>query len=174
MKNTFKNYFSTTNFDIDEPRFGHLERFEKRLQVPKKKNLSFRWIGVAASVLLIIGFLFGTNFKENKIMLADVSPQMQEAENFFVSTITQEIREIEKFRNPKTERVIEDALNQLEVLEKKYKVLIKELTKSNKDKRVIYAMISNYQSRIEVLQNVLQQIEKINKSKNIENDEAYL
>ncbi len=99
---------------------------------------------------------------------------MQEAESFFVSTIKQELKEIEKVRNPKTERVIEDALNQLEVLEDKYKDLVNALNKSNDDRRVVYAMISNYQNRIEVLQDVLKLINQINNPKENQDEEIYL
>ncbi|MBL4905385.1 MAG: hypothetical protein JKZ00_05125 [Flavobacteriaceae bacterium] len=157
------------------PRFGHLERFEKRLNpTEKKRSISYKWMSVAASIVLLIGFWLGSNQANNSIVLADVSPQMQEAESFFMTTISQEIKEIEKFRNPKTEQIIEDALNQLEKLEDKYKELVKALNDSNKDRRVIYAMINNYQSRIEILQNVLKQVDEINNPKETQNEEIYI
>ena len=175
MEDKLHTFFKDANFDTEEPRFGHLKRFEERLNDPKKKKIiSYKWMGVAASIILMIGFWLGSNHTEKTLMLADVSPKMEEAETFFVSTIAQEIKEIEKFRNPKTERVIEDALNQLEGLEDKYKELIIELNKTNNDKRVVYAMISNYQNRIEILQNVLKQVDQINNLKEEKNEEIYL
>jgi len=40
---------------------------------------------------------------------------------------------------------------------------------------VIYAMISNYQSRVEILQNVIKQIDTINNlNTNNSNDEIYI
>lgn len=175
MKDQLDTFFENTNFDTDVPRFGHLERFEKRLNpTEKKKAFSYKWISVAASIILMLGFWLGTNQSNSSIVLADVSPKMQEAESFFVATISQEIREIERFRNPRTEQIIEDALNQLENLEDKYQELVKELNNSNKDRRVIYAMISNYQSRIEILQNVLKQVDKINNPKINQDEETYL
>ncbi|NVK52306.1 MAG: hypothetical protein HWD85_05175 [Flavobacteriaceae bacterium] len=176
MKDQFNHFFKTTDFDVAEPRFGHLERFQERLNNPKKKKqiVSYKWMSIAASVILIVGFYLGVNFNTQPIVLADVSPQMQETESFFVTTIKQELHKIEKARNPKNERVIEDALNQLEILEDKYKDLVIELNKSTNDRRVIYAMISNYQSRIEVLQHVLKQIETINNLKENNTDEIYI
>jgi len=175
MKDQLDSFFENTNFDTDVPRFGHLERFEKRLNsTEKKRAFSYKWISIAASIILMLGFWLGKNQTNSTIVLADVSPQMQEAENFFVTTISQEIREIEQFRNPKTEQVIEDALNQLKKLENTYKELLKELNSSNKDRRVIYAMISNYQSRIEILQNVLKQVDEINNPKTNQHEEIYL
>jgi len=174
MKDELDTFFKNADFDVDVPRFGHLERFEKRLQPQeKKKSFSYKWMSVAASVILIVGFWLGSNQTNNNMVLADVSPQMEEAESFFVSTIRQEIKEIEKFRNPDTEQAIEDALNQLERLEDKYKDLVIELN-TNNDRRVIYAMISNYQNRIEILQNVLKQVDLINNPKENQNEEIYL
>ncbi|WP_347174689.1 hypothetical protein [Polaribacter uvawellassae] len=176
MKDQFNQFFKNTDFDIEEPRFGHLERFQERLKNPakKKKTFSYKWMSVAASVILIVGFWLGANVTNKTLVLADVSPEMQEAEMFFVSTIKQELRTIEKFRNPTTERVIEDALNQLEKLDDKYQDLVEALNKSNSDRRVVYAMISNYQNRIEILQNVLTQIDEIKNLKVNNNDEIYI
>ena len=177
MEDQFNNFFKNTDFDLEEPRFGHLERFQDRLNnqnKKKKKITSFKWMSVAASVILMIGFWLGSNQTETTLLLADVSPQMQEAESFFVSTIKQELKEVEKVRNPKTERVIEDALDQLEILEDKYKDLVKALNNSNDDRRVVYAMISNYQNRIDVLQDVLKLINQINNPKENQNEEIYL
>lgn len=175
MKDQLKDFFETTDFDRDVPRFGHLERFEQRLNpTVKRKTISFKWMSVAASIVLMIGFWLGANQANNNLVLADVSPKMQEAETFFVSTISQEINEIEKLRNPSTEKVIEDAFNQLEKLEDNYKELVTELNNSNKDRRVIYAMINNYQRRIEVLQQVLKQVDEINNPKENQDEEIYI
>ena len=177
MEDQFNNFFKNTDFDLEEPRFGHLDRFQDRLNnqdKKKKKITSFKWMSIAASVILMIGFWLGSNQTNETLVLADVSPQMEEAESFFVSTIKQELKEIENVRNPKTERVIEDALNQLEVLEDKYKELVKALNSSNDDRRVVYAMISNYQNRIDVLQDVLKLINQINNPKENQNEEIYL
>lgn len=175
MEDKLNTFFKNTDFDVDVPRFGHLDRFEKRLNPQKKKRIfSYKWMSVAASIVLVLGFWLGSNVTNKMVSLADVSPEMQETETFFTSTIKQELKEIEKFRNPTTERVIEDALNQLERLEEKYQDLVKSLNKSNNDRRVVYAMISNYQSRIEILQDVLNQIDKIKKFKANSNDEIYI
>ncbi len=176
MEDQFNTFFKDTDFDVDVPRFGHLERFEKRLNKTetKQRKISYKWMSVAASIILLVGFWLGSNHSERTLLLADVSPQMEEAENFFVSTISYEIKEIEKFRSPKTEQVIEDALHQLERLEDKYKELVTELNKSNNDRRVVFAMISNYQNRIEILQNVLKQVDQINNPKENQDEEIYL
>ena len=53
MKDQFNSFFKNTDFDLEEPRFGHLERFQERLNNPqkKKKSFSYKWMSVAASVI---------------------------------------------------------------------------------------------------------------------------
>jgi septal ring factor EnvC (AmiA/AmiB activator) len=177
MEDQLNTFFKHSDFDIEVPRTGHLERFQDRINNQNKKShkvTSFKWMSLAASVLLFVGFWFGKNHTENTMFLADVSPKMEEAETFFISTIQQELKAVEKMRSTETERVIEDALNQIEGLEDKYKELISELNHSNSDRRVVYAMISNYQNRIEILQNVLKQIDQINNSKENKDEKSYL
>ena len=55
-------------------------------------------------------------------------------------------------------------------LENEYESLITDLSESGNDQRVIYAMISNFQNRIEILQNTLQQIEIVKQLKNSKNE----
>ena len=74
---------------------------------------------------------------------------------------------------PGTEAIVEDALTQLEKLETEYKKLQKDLRNSGQDERVIYAMISNFQQRIDLLKQVLDQIENIKSLKN-KSDENYI
>ena len=174
MKDPLHQFFEQSNFDQELPKLGHFERFEHRLETPhKKRKIYFKWLSIAASILLLIGFSIGINRSENNIALAHLSPKMQEAENFFINTIQLEIKEVEKARNPETEQIIEDALNQLELLEDDYKELAASLVKSN-DRRIIHAMINNYQNRITVLQDVLKLIERMKDLKQEKNEENYL
>jgi len=52
------------------------------------------------------------------------------------------------------------------VLENDYNKLKSDLVKSGQDHRVIYAMISNFQKRIDLLNKVLEKVNNINTLKN--------
>ena len=175
MKDQLNTFFKDNNFDVDVPKLGHLDRFEKRLHPQeKKRTFSYKWISVAASVILLVGIWMGSNLTDNTLILADVSPEMKETETFFVSTIQQELKQIEKYRNTTTEKIIEDALNQLEKLEDTYNELVIALNESVNDRRVVFAMINNYQRRREILQDLLAQIDTLKKLKTNYNDEIYI
>lgn len=166
------------NFDIEEPAADHKLRFASKLnnqnQVSHTKaKQHFSWkplIGIAASVVLIIVLVLGNNHEANANGLASVSPEMAKTQDFFTSTISVELKKLENASNPETKLLVQDALNQLKRLEIEYESLINDLSQSGNDQRVIYAMISNFQNRIEILQNTLKQIEIIEQLKNSNNE----
>ena len=174
MEDKLKYFFSENDFDHQEPHSGHLERFERKLSKPNKATkTSWKWLSVAASVVLILGFWLGSNHQKKVTGLADVSPKMEEVKNYYVSTIHQELKTLEKNRSLETEKIIEEALEHLEELEDNYKSFVHELNIVGNSSKIINAMIKNYQQRLEILENVLQQIEQI-KNPNSLNNEIYI
>jgi DNA repair exonuclease SbcCD ATPase subunit len=173
MDNKLHDFFSENDFDFHEPHSGHLQRFERRLQgAQPKRRLPWKWMSIAASVLLAIGFFVGQSMQNEEPTLSDMSSKMAEVESYFVNTINFEVREMEKSRSLDTEEVIEKALEKIEKLEDDYKAFIEELSKNGKQERIIHQMIQNYQQRLEILQNTLIQIELIKNQKTFD-DEDY-
>lgn len=166
LEHTFKKF--ENDFDIEEPSIGHFERFEAKLQKKPNRTKVFKLISslaVAASVILFVGIWIGNQNAQKGMQLASVSTEMKETQSYFTSVIQKELQVIEIERNTDTEKLISDGLNQLKKLELQYDKLTLELKESNEDKRIIYAMISNFQQRIEVLQSLLQQIEDVKQLK---------
>ncbi len=174
MKDKLHQFFSENDFDFQEPHFGHVERFESKLNHPKKTNhTSWKWLSVAASVVLLIGFWLGSMHQKQQIELADISPKMEEVQNYFTTTIQTSLKTIENNRSLETETIIEEALDALEELEEEYAFFIAKLNIAENQTKVINAMIKNYQQRLKILENVLQQIEYI-KNPNLLNNEIYI
>lgn len=174
MEDKLHHFFSENDFDFHEPHSGHLARFERKINGAKKTNkTSWKWLSVAASVVLVIGFWLGSTHQKRMIDLADVSPKLEEVQEYFVNTIHQELKTVEKNRSLETESIIEEALDQLEELEDNYRLFILELNAEGNKSKIINSMIRNYQQRLQILENVLQQIEQI-KNPNLLNDEIYI
>lgn len=174
MKDKLDQFFSENDFDFQEPHFTHLERFERKLNQRKTTNkTSWKWLSIAASIVLVIGFWLGSNHQKKELGLADVSPKMEEVQNYFVTTIQTSLRNIESNRSLETETLIEEALDALEELEEEYTVFITELNIAENQAKVISSMINNYQQRLQILENVLLQIEQI-KNPNLLNDDIYI
>lgn len=166
IENIFENLHDT--FDTEVPNAGHEHRFLDKLQAKNKSitkkgrdtfNFWNSFIAIAASVIICVS-LFTITQQDDEIKgLASVSPELSETQNFFTNTITKELAILNSERTPETSVLIDDAIKQLNILETEYETLKTDLTESGNDKRVIYAMVTNFQNRINVLQNVLQNIE---------------
>lgn len=174
MEDKLHTFFTENDFDFQEPHSGHLERFERKLNYGKnEQKFSWKWLSVAASVILVIGFYLGSSHQKQQLDLADVSPKMEEVQNYFVTTIQTSLKSLESNRSLDTETIIEEALDELEDLEEEYNLFIVKLNIAENQTKVINAMIKNYQQRLQILENVLQQIEQI-KNPNILNNEIYI
>ena len=86
---------------------------------------------------------------------------MKETQSFFTTTINRELETLKSFDDEDSAALIDDTLKRLESLENEYEQLKTDLVESGDDKRVIAAMITNFQNRIELLQQVIQNIEEI-------------
>ncbi len=162
------------DFDVEIPNLGHQERFLSKLKladskVEKRASKTIRhwkpFLAVAATILLCFGLIIILNQPPVTNGLASVSPEMSKTQDFFTSTIENELNKLNKERSPETKVLIDDALKQLTILENNYKILTKDLSESGDDKRVIYAMISNFQNRIDVLQTVIERVDAIKQLK---------
>ncbi|RMB64032.1 hypothetical protein EAX61_01235 [Dokdonia sinensis] len=165
--------------DVAQPSEDHKANFFAKLQAtavtqaPEPvKTTSLNWwkpLAIAASVLLLAGiFWTQTAGISNEGNLADVSPEMEQTQDFFTQTIEKELSEIRKKSTPQTREIVESAIANLAVLENNYKKLQKDLIESGEDKRVIYAMITNFQNRIDLLQQVLEQMNAVNELTTLE------
>lgn len=163
------------DFDIEVPRIGHQDRFLSKLneststsKTNDSKSYPF-WkplLAIAAIMVMCIA-LFNVLYQQPTTTgLASVSPEMSKTQDFFTSTIANELNQLQKKeRTPETKILIDDALEQLKILEANYESLKNDLTESGDDKRVIYAMISNFQNRIDVLQSVMERIDSVKQLK---------
>lgn len=184
QKDTLEQLFDRLegSFDIHETPAQHQKRFLEKLESGKTSRVrSINWwipltpvwkpLSLAASVVLLIfaGVLFqGVNAEVEG--LAGVSQEMEETQTFFTSAISEELETLRSFETVETKTLIDDTLERLGVLEAEYDQLKTDLVESGNDKRVISAMIANFQNRIELLQQVIQTIEEIKTLKANQNE----
>jgi multidrug efflux pump subunit AcrB len=169
--NELKDFFDGLDFDLEDPAQGHEERFRQKLKQKRSESLRPRanhlWqplLAVAASFLLGIMLLKGSSasafLKEQD--LAAISPEMEMTQEYYISEIAMNLENLQAYKNPKTEIIINDALDQLKALERDYLVLMEDLKKSGQDQRVVNAMIFNLQKRMDLLKTVGQQLQTFN------------
>lgn len=153
--------------DLNDTPQGHQARFMSKLnqnqdKVVKDKRNWWRPLSIAAGFLVLISLGVSVSQpQQDSTDLASVSPEMEQAESFFVTTINEELATLKEYETQETKVIIDDALTRLDRLEKNYDKLKVDLKESGNDKRVINAMIANFQDRIELLQEVIETIEQI-------------
>lgn len=150
-------------WDVHEPDEKHYDRFLAKQA--RKKRRANRWYGlsIAASVVMLVGFFtfFNNNLSRQpqKSDLQFASKQTRETDSIFTAMIRLELEKVKDKRSPINEKIISDALVQMEKLDKDYEKIKQELIRSGESKQIIHAMIRNLKIRIAFLEDVLQHIE---------------
>ncbi len=171
----------TNKFDVEVPNSGHRARFIEKLEQKntRDKNLSnnkYWYLNIAAAFIICIGAFSIYHSKNNTDTIIVKTPtekpftDVSNAQFHLEGIVKRELAKLELERNTTTENLINGALSQLQYLEKEQHKLQEQLN-INYDKRIIKALVDNFQYRIELLENVMQQIE-ITKEIKIENYEV--
>ena len=153
-------------WDIEEMSSDHQVGFLNKLnkKQPKKKKYWFV-TAIAASIVLMLGItVFYKNEKPKEFKFA--SKETQRTDSIFSILIDNELIKLKEKSSPENEQIINDALKQMKVFDADYQKIINELQKNGENKQIIYAMISNLQTRISFLQTVLKRIEENENLKN--------
>lgn len=159
-------------WDIESLEISHKKRFLKKLKPEKSNWKRFVTIGIAASIIILLGLsIFDTAPKKTED-LRFASKETKQTDSIFTILIENELEKIREKKSPENERIIADALQQMRTLDSDYTKIIKELETNGESKQIIYAMISNLQTRISFLQNVLLHIENTEKLKNITDEKT--
>lgn len=162
------NKESFNSFELPE---HHLDHFRQKLN---KQNRNFigkkQWFSIAAGFIFLIMLSVFIRYQYIKtedaintiklISLGDVSPKYKEVENFYKAGLNEKIDEFQNL-NCKIDLEQKQMVNsELEQLDEVYFSLQKELIVNQSDKRIINAMINNYQNRIQFLELVIDQIKE--------------
>lgn len=164
-------------FDFEVPESGHEKRFLKKLNaskgtvaIDKKKNFWWKPLSIAASILILctVGLVLYESSQTIDDKVAEISPEVSRTEFYFASLIEEQINRLESESTPETKQIIDDTMVQLKRLERNYIKLEQDLIKGGNSKLILSAMITNFQTRIDLLQDVLEKIETIKNLKNYE------
>ncbi|TLP81676.1 hypothetical protein [Maribacter sp. ACAM166] len=180
-KDNIKDLFNKLQdkMDFEEPNEGHQHRFLEKLNATNgitplvaKKNYSWlRITSIAAAItlLLTVGVFQFNNSKTIDEKLAEISPEASNTQFYFANLIEEQIRALNSEKSPETERIINDTMFQLKKLQLDYAKIEQDLLNGGNSKLILSAMILNFQTRIELLNEVMIQIENIKSIKNTNN-----
>ncbi|HDZ03566.1 hypothetical protein LCGC14_0127480 [marine sediment metagenome] len=181
-KDTIDELFNKLQDTIDyaEPANGHQQRFLEKLNnskgvatfAPKKKNSWFLTLSVAATIAILLSvgiFQYNTTSSiDDKV--AQISPEASNTQFYFANLIEQQIKELNSEKSPETEKIINDTMGQLKKLQLNYTKMEQDLVNGGNSKLILSAMITNFQTRIDLLNEVMVQIENIKSIKKSNNE----
>ncbi len=159
-------------FDTEEPRAGHLGRFEAMLKqeaapvVPIRRNLA--WMRVAATVVVLvtaglIGFdlLSGRAFNtsSNGISAALFTPDTREALDYYASVTNERMSEIDKLAQscPEGRQLKTKALREAAAFDANHRELTAALQSNPGNEKMEAAVIRNQKLKEEALSNIILQ-----------------
>jgi hypothetical protein len=158
-------------FEEAEPSNGHMERFnrklEKRFQTSsiKKSIVPYLLRAAVVTILITLSSLWTWDHfirsGSSRMTLGQVSPQYKEVENYYVHQVNLmegEIVNVDLKNNPEQKTAL---LKELKSMDSTYVSLQKELKANPNDERIINAMIEHYQTKLEVMTYIVNQLKTI-------------
>lgn len=181
-KETIEKLFDTLqgSFDTEAPKKGHELRFLEKLSTSKgvapvenRKKLGWKALTVAASIAVLCTLAVGLYKSEPSLdeQVAHISPEVSRTSFYFAGLVEEQVKVLENESTPQTQQMIDDTLLQLGKLESDYARLEQDLVNGGNGKLLLSAMITNFRTRIDLLQEVLQKIESIKNLKPYDNAE---
>jgi hypothetical protein len=158
-------------FDEAEPSQGHLERFNRKLEIRfgaktiKRSIVPYLLRAAVVTLLLTLSSLWTWDHfirsDRNRMTLGDVSPEYKEVENYYVHEVNlmeNEIGNIDLKNNPEQKQIL---FKEMKSMDSVYVQLQKELKANPDDERIINAMIEHYQTKVDVMNYILNQFKAI-------------
>jgi hypothetical protein len=167
-----------------EPKDGHFERFQAKLNVQQKKKtitLNVVW-KVAAAVVFILLAVNQANiyFSPNKqngnsqennagFTLASVSPEYKEVEFYYTNAINVELNQwnsmvTEGFISKEEQEMLDGEMAEFEI---RFKNLQTDLKANPNDERVINAMLEYYQAKLDIINMIVSKLNEVKQQKNL-------
>ncbi len=190
-------------FDVDEPDFGHFERFQQRLEM--EQNQRRRWrtnyiLKIAA--MLVVSITVGSvvvdcwvdnsaRIIESKVADVDASvardfvqrtskyvksktnPEYEQAQNYYVSLVDNRLDQIRASENMDEEQK-KELLKELSEMDELFVNLQKELKADPDNPVLIDALVNHYQIKINVMNQIITNLNNIKQLNEQQNEKVDL
>ena len=163
-------------FDEAEPSEGHMERFNRKLEMRfsvtavKRSIVPYLLKAAVVTLLVTLSSLWTWDHfirtDRNRMALGDVSAEYKEVENYYVhqvSLMENELGNIDLKNNSEQKEIL---LSEMRSMDSVYVQLQKELKTNPNDERIINAMIEHYQTKVEVMSYIVSQLKAIRNENN--------
>lgn len=195
-----KSFFEQNRnlFDTEEPLAGHFERFQQRLEAEQKQRNRFNYrriLYVAASVVVAVvvsvealSLLLGKGVEtiQNEVAELNISsadefvrqttqnvksklnPEYRETQKYYITEVDNRLDQIKATSMDENQKA--ELLKELSEMDELFAKLQKELKSSPDNQVLIEAMINHYKMKIEVMNQIINNLNSI-KTLNTQNNE---
>lgn len=167
-------------FDGAEPPKGHFERFSRKLErsvhftYTKRSIVPYLLRAAVVTLLVTLSSLWTWDHfikpDRNRMSLGEVSPQYKEVENYYVHQVNlmeQELVDIEYVNDAEQQEML---MKEIRSMDSIYVQLQKDLKANPDDERIINAMIEHYQTKLEVMTLIVNQLKAIHNDNQTRNE----
>jgi hypothetical protein len=158
-------------FDGAEPSDGHLERFQSKLAGLHDENAlqrpihSYRLFRVAAVIMILLGlsvtyYLIDPSMNSNKVAASTLPQEIQEARMYYNKLAEEKLQKINNCAASTSEAsyIQKVVVNEITILDSNSVKLEEELQNDNNNERLINALIRNYKTKSDLLDDILNRL----------------
>lgn len=160
-------------FDVYEPSGEHMERFREKItpariplysRIPRGLKVAAVLLLVAVSSILIYEQAQRFYISRRQPLQEILPGEFREAQVYYTSQIKEKHLEIDRLNisEPDTKNLM---VKELEEMDRMFRSLMKDLKTNPSDERILSAMISHYQVKLEIMGQIIQQLERANQLK---------
>lgn len=156
------------HYDAREPEKGHFERFaarlDERFHEKKERPNRFRILRYAAAIILIAGIsgilIYQYSGHSSKLAANPMAQELNTVKDHYNRLADRKLSQISSCAptGEEAEKINGLATEQLQRLDEDAHNLEQELEKDGSNERVYGALVSNYRTRIKILDNIINQI----------------
>ena len=170
-------------FGEEEPSAGHVERFEARLRGEARRrrlNLAYRVSSIAAIALIALAsaiFLYERFIDQDPdlLTLSDINPDLGKVEFYYTSRIGENTLAIDTLtttlEGDDYRRMVQDELAGMDSV---YLSLQQKMGTHPGDERIVHAMIRYYQTKLSIMNELINYLNQINSNNNPKNEKNEL
>ncbi len=165
-------------FNNRMPSEHNWEAIRQRLKpeyIPSKQvSVAFVWRMAAAFVVILCATVYVVwqvatfsqekNTSYTQTTLEEISPELQQTEQYYQQVINEHTRMLEGYKKSKP-KLVNDFKHDLEELDAAYNSLKQELIQNTGNQRIVNEMIQNLQMRVTLLNHQIQILENIKQQK---------
>jgi hypothetical protein len=159
-------------FDAFEPSEGHMERFRARLHPARISIYSRIPYGLKAAVVLLLVAISSVLIYEQgrRLYVSHLQPVNEilpgdfgEAQVYYTSLIREKYSEIDRLdgSDPEGKEILMKELGEMDQM---FNSLLRDLKTNPSDERILSAMITHYQLKLEVIGQIIDQLQKANQT----------